>query len=157
MGGSIELPSRGEKNKKSGSDWRIHSSQQAERKKERKKKLAIKQERIGFHHPNENSSCEMDESVWKHNSTLVIMRSYLRNWVYISQVEKKKKKKVKVTKILSKTQPLPRGISPPFFNLQIKHKDWLSFIVHTCQKKGCRNAVVITTSEQLHGWKLLNI
>lgn len=39
------------------------TKQQAERKQWRKKRLAIKQKRIGFLHPNENSSCETDESV----------------------------------------------------------------------------------------------
>lgn len=62
--------------------------QPAGRKQQRKKKLAIKQERISFLHPNENSSCEIDDSVWKHNYILAIMRSYLRNWVYIPQAEK---------------------------------------------------------------------
>lgn len=51
--------------------------------------LAIKQERIGFLHPNENSSFEIDESVSKHNSILAIMRSYLRNWVYGFQAGRK--------------------------------------------------------------------
>lgn len=55
--------------------------------------LAIKQERIGFLHPNENSSCEIHESVSKHNSMLAIMRSYLRNWAYGFQVGEKKKVK----------------------------------------------------------------
>lgn len=66
--------------------------QPAAKAKKKKKKifLAIKQERIGFLHPNENSSCEIDESVSKHNSILAIMRSYLRNWVYGFQAGRKR-------------------------------------------------------------------
>lgn len=73
--------------------FKLKDLQQPAAKAKKKKKifLAIKQERIGFLHPNENSSFEIDESVSKHNSILAIMRSYLRNWVYGFQEEEKVK------------------------------------------------------------------
>lgn len=108
-----------------------------------KKKLAIKQERIGFLHPNENSSWEIDESVWKHNSILAIMRSHLRNWVYIPQVGEKSQGYGE----FQRDPTVPWGISP--FQLLIRSNGWiLTFRVHACKKKKktCSEAVMVTTS-----------
>lgn len=58
-GGSIELPGGLREIRIKLKD----PQQPAGREQQRRKKLAIKQERIGFLHPNENSSCEIDESV----------------------------------------------------------------------------------------------
>lgn len=55
-GSFIELPRKIRLNLKD-------SQEPAGREQKRKKKIAIKQERIGFLRPNENSSREIDESV----------------------------------------------------------------------------------------------